>query len=247
MQSVLRYAYHNGMGVSEVNERGALVGRNSASARTRKLMLETAVELMEKGETPTVSQAAEAAGVSRATAYRYFPSQAALTQALVDEALGPILNWDSDLTGAEERVDDLLHSSSKRIVEFEAIFKAALKLSLEQWSRGQAGTLGEEPTFKRGHRVDLLQKAIEPLKGELSKGQFSRLAKALSLTYGIEVLLVLKDIWGMGEKEIQSVARWAARALVRMALLEARTESKRKTDGRAAENGRATRTSLGAL
>ena len=32
------------------------------------------------------------AEVSRATAYRYFPSQAALVQAVVDEALGPILD-----------------------------------------------------------------------------------------------------------------------------------------------------------
>ena len=221
----------------------APVGRNSASARTRKLMLRTAVELMEKGETPTVSQAAEAAGVSRATAYRYFPSQAALTEALVDEALGPILNWTSELTSAEDRVDDLLHSTSKRIVAFESTFKAALKLSLEQWSRDRAGTLGEEPEFKRGHRVELLQKAIEPLKGDLSRAQFSRLARALSLTYGLEAMIVLKDIWGLGEKEVQSVARWAARALVRMALLEAKAEGKAKTNGRAAVDGRAMRTS----
>jgi AcrR family transcriptional regulator len=206
-------------------------------------MLSTAVELMEKGETPTVSQAAEAAGVSRATAYRYFPSQAALTQALVDEALGPILNWNSDLGNAEERVDDLLHSSSQRIVAFESTFKAALKLSLEQWARNRAGTLGEEPEFKRGHRVELLQKAIEPLKGELTKAQFARLARALSLTYGLEALIVLKDIWGLGEKEVQSVARWAARALVRMALLEAKAEGKPKTNGRAAVDGRTMRTS----
>lgn len=246
MQSVLRYAYHNGMGVSELSEGPALAGRNKASARTRKLMLKTAIELMEKGETPTVSQTAEAAGVSRATAYRYFPSQAALTQALVDEALGPILDWDSELTGAEERVDDLLHSSSKRIVAFESTFKAALKLSLEQWARHRAGTLGEEPEFKRGHRVDLLYKAIEPLKGELSRAQFTRLARALSLTYGLEALIVLKDIWGLGEKEIQGVARWAARALVRMALLEAKAEGRSKTNGRAAVDGRSMRTS-GAL
>ena len=40
-----------------------------------------------------------------------------------------------------------------RIDVFEATFKAALKLSLEQWARDRAGTLGEEPAFKRGHRI----------------------------------------------------------------------------------------------
>jgi AcrR family transcriptional regulator len=35
-------------------------------------------------------------GRSRATAYRYFPTQAAMIQDAVDEALGPILAWHSD-------------------------------------------------------------------------------------------------------------------------------------------------------
>jgi len=202
-------------------------------------MLKTAIDLMQRGETPSVSQAAEAAGVSRATAYRYFPSQAALVQAVVDEGLGPILSWDSALADAEERVDDLLRSSSQRIVEFESTFKAALKLSLEQWARDRAGTLGEEAPFKRGHRVDLLQKAIEPLRQRLTKTQFSRLAKALSLTYGLEVLLVLKDIWGLEQKEIQDVARWAARSLVKVALLEAEgAEGKRQGKSRVVASGR---------
>ena len=228
------------MAVSEVNEVRPAAGRNSASARTRSLMLKTAIDLMQRGETPSVSQAAEAAGVSRATAYRYFPSQAALVQAVVDEGLGPILTWDSASEDAEERVDDLLRSSSKRIADFESTFKAALKLSLEQWARGRAGTLGEEAPFKRGHRVDLLQKAIEPLRQRLTKTQFSRLAKALSLTYGLEVLIVLKDIWGLDQKEIQDVARWAARSLVKVALLEAEgVDGGRQSRIRAIANGRA--------
>jgi AcrR family transcriptional regulator len=192
-----------------------------AAARTRKLMVQTAVALMQKGETPSVSAAAEAAGVSRATAYRYFPSQTALVDAVVDEGLGPILSWNSESTDAAGRVEELLKFSMPRIVEFESTFKAALKLSLEQWAQDRAGTRGEEPPFKRGHRVDLLQRAIEPLRGKLSRTQFSRLAKALSLTYGLEVLIILTDLWGLKPAETQSVAIWAARALVSAAMSEA--------------------------
>jgi len=217
--------------------------RTNQRYRTRKDLIADASRLMKGGRKPSLDEVAEAALVSRATAYRYFPKIEALLEALVDEALGPILNWDSELASREDRVDDLLHSTSKRIVAFESTFKAALKLSLEQWARDRAGTLGEEPEFKRGHRVELLQKAIAPLKGELSKAQFARLARALSLTYGLEAMIVLKDIWGLGEKEVQSVARWAARALVKMALLEAKAEGKPKTNGRAVVDGRAMRTS----
>lgn len=191
-----------------------------ARARTRKLMLDTAIGLMQQGATPSVSDVAEAASVSRATAYRYFPSQSALVHAVVDEALGPILEWTSESEDAEERVNDLLSVTMPRIVEFEATFKAALKLSLEQWARTRAGTLGEEPPFKRGHRVELLQAALSPLRHTLPPRQFQRLARALSLVYGLEVLVVLKDIWGVGDEETQEVSQWAATALIRAAVAQ---------------------------
>ena len=189
-------------------------------ARTGRLMLETAIRLMQAGAIPSVSEVAEAAGVSRATAYRYFPSQAALVGAVVDQALGPILTWLPSSRDPARRVAELIDTGLPRIEAFEATFKAALKLSLEQWARGRAGTLGEEPEFKRGHRIDLLRDALAPLKGRLKPKKIDRLAQALSLVFGVEVLTVLKDIWGLDGQETQSVAQWAASALVRAALEE---------------------------
>jgi len=159
--------------------------------------------------------------VSRATAYRYFPSQAVLVHAVVDEALGPILDWKHSEPDARARVQDLIASSMPRIEEFEATFKAALKLSLEQWAQRQVGMLGAEPQFTRGHRVDLLLNATEPLSGKLTRPQHLRLAQALSLIFGVEVIIVLKDIWGLATNEAQSVAQWAALALVNAAEADA--------------------------
>jgi AcrR family transcriptional regulator len=200
-------------------------------------MLETAIALMQRGQTPSVSAVAEAAEVSRATAYRYFPSQAALVHAVVDEALGPILSWQSDDSDPQARVNNLIVNSMPRIAEFEATFKAALKLSLEQWAERQAGTLGTEPPFKRGHRVELLQHAIAPLRDTLPEPQFKRLAQALSLTYGLEVLIVLKDIWGLAFEETRDVALWAANALVRAAIAEADADVVWETAGNTAASG----------
>jgi AcrR family transcriptional regulator len=200
-------------------------------------MLETAIALMQRGQTPSVSAVAEAAEVSRATAYRYFPSQAALVHAVVDEALGPILSWQSNDSDPQARVSDLIAASMPRIAEFEATFKAALKLSLEQWAERQAGTLGTEPPFKRGHRVELLQHAIAPLRDTLPEPQFKRLAQALSLTYGLEVLIVLKDIWGLAFEETRDVALWAANALVRAAIAEADADVVWETVGNTAASG----------
>ena len=83
-------------------------------------MLDTAMGLMQRGLIPSVSDVAEAAEVSRATAYRYFPSQAALIQETVDEALGPILEWTSESDDAEERVSELFTFAYPRIEEYEA-------------------------------------------------------------------------------------------------------------------------------
>ena len=55
-----------------------LNGRIHQKRRTRDALVAAARELVASGETPTVEAAAEAASISRTTAYRYFPNQRAL-------------------------------------------------------------------------------------------------------------------------------------------------------------------------
>ena len=74
----------------------------------------------------------------------------------------------------------------------------------------------------RGHRVDILKRAIAPLAAELTPTQQDRLAQALSLVYGTEVFLVLKDIWKLELPELTDVARWTAKAIIAQALAEAK-------------------------
>lgn len=185
-----------------------------ARARTMRLMLETAIGLMQDGQSPSVSDVAEAAGVSRATSYRYFPSQAALVDAVVDAALGPILDWRPQSTDVNERVASLMEVSLRRIGEFEATFRAALKLSLDQWAKRKAGTLGTEAPFNRGHRVGLLQNVVAPLREIASEQDLDRLAKGLSLIFGIEAFVVLKDIWKMDQDDVEQIINWIAQALI---------------------------------
>ena len=98
-------------------------------------MLETAIRLMQSALTPSVSGIAEAVGVSRATAYRYCPSQAAIVHAAVDHGLGPILQWSSDSDDVDERIGDLLKTSTPHICAFEATFKAAEEVyAINHWT-----------------------------------------------------------------------------------------------------------------
>jgi AcrR family transcriptional regulator len=191
-------------------------------ARTKRTMLDAAMRLMQEGLIPSVTDVAEAAQVSRATAYRYYPTQAALIQAAVDEALGPILGWQSESDDPGQRMNELLTFAYPRMEMYEATLKAALRLALDQWARGHAGRLGEEAPMLRGHRIDLLASAITPLKKSLGRKQFERLSQALSLVFGIEAFVVLKDIWGFDGKKTEEVALWMCQALIRFAVEEAK-------------------------
>ena len=73
----------------------------------------------------------------------------------------------------------------------------------------------------RGHRIGLLASAIAPLKNSLGRKHFERLSQALSLVFGIEAFVVLKDIWGFDGKKTEEVALWMCQALIRSAVEEA--------------------------
>lgn len=190
-------------------------------ARMRKMLLATAMEMMSRGITPTIAELAEGAGVSRATAYRYFATQGELVSAVVDESLGPILAWQSDAPTAAERVDALLRESYPRMEEYEVPLRAAVQVSLQQSAQLRAGLPATERAFVRGNRIARLRSAAHPLRDRLDNAQFDRVVHALSLLYGTEVFIVLKDIWHLDLDAIVDVVRWSAGAILARAEQEA--------------------------
>ena len=56
----------------------------------------------------------------------------------------------------------------------------------------------------------------------LGTAGYERLLKALSVIYGIEIYVVLKDIWGASDREVEAIARWMLEAIVAAALADAR-------------------------
>ncbi len=103
-----------------------------------------------------------------------------------------------------------LHDRLPRLFEHEATFRAALRQLLE--------TDGADATLGRGHRRQLLASATRDL--DLPEEQARRLIRALSLTFGIEAMVVLKDIWGLSDEEAQETALWAAQAMIAAARRE---------------------------
>lgn len=191
-------------------------------AATFKLLLDTTMDLIQQdGHIPSIAEVAVRSNVSRATAYRYFPSRSALITSVVDASLGTVRNAPPGLKGedARERVHEVFKATFPRFQQFEPQLRAALQLALEQWALQRAGLLEEEP-YRRGHRVSILAGALAPLKGEITPATRDRLHRALSVLYGIEAYTILKDMWDISEKEIERTLLWMVDALIEATVRE---------------------------
>ncbi|AHI74904.1 TetR/AcrR family transcriptional regulator [Burkholderia thailandensis] len=208
--------------------------------QTRELLLQTALSMLEQGWFPSITELANASGVSRATAYRYFPSQAALVSTVVDESLGPVLQWQPTSTSVEARVNELLDFAYPRMEQHEGALRAALQVALHQWANERARRAQDEPKYRRGNRRRLLMLAVEPMvQAGVDPAVAARLAQSLSLLYGTEAMVVLKDIWGLDFREFMSVIKWMSSALVQAALAEAGGAAGAGSDAAASGHGAA--------
>ena len=189
--------------------------------RVFRRLLGEAVRLVRRGRIPSVAEVAQSAGVSRATAYRYFPSRSKLVSAVIAEALGPVRRAVPQHGDAKQRLHELLDRTYSRFAEYEPHMRAALQLALEHQSLEAAGLLEEEP-FRQGQRTEILATTLHPLRRRLKPRTYRRLLKALAVVYGIEPMIILKDICGSTDRETEAVVRWMMDALVDAALREAK-------------------------
>lgn len=188
-------------------------GRGNQKLRTRKALLQAGAALMKQGRKPTLDEVAEAALVSRATAYRYFASvDALLLEAALDvvapdpERLFPD-GASSDPVARLERVDDALH---EMILANEAQLRMMLASSLELGVRGD----DSGPPRRQNRRSALIDAALQPARADFRPATAKTLARALALVVGTEAMVVFKDVLRVDDAEARRVKRWMIRALV---------------------------------
>lgn len=201
-------------------------GRTRQKARTRRAVVEAARELLAAGVTPTVEQAADAAGVSRTTAYRYFPNQRVLLVATFPQVAASSLLPEHASQDPEARLDAAAAALGKLILEHEPELSAQLRLSLEHDGPEGDGTGGvrRDLPFRTGRAAVWIEEALAPLHGRLSEPQLHRLVLAIRTTLGIEALVWLTDVAGLPRDEAVELMCWSARALLRSALAEVARE-----------------------
>jgi AcrR family transcriptional regulator len=171
---------------------------SGASARTHKLLLNHAIEITESGHVPSLNELAQTAEASRATVYRYFPSHADLVHAMMTQSLSNLIGWQPTADTPLQRLREAYELLFEDFKLHETLFRAVLQLVLLPTQAEQLSQqMSDRKQHSRGLRVDILKRVIEPLSSQLSSRQNDELLQKLSLLFGIESLVVLKDIWGM--------------------------------------------------
>ena len=190
-------------------------GRPQQRMRTRKDLLRAAARLTGQGRKPSLEEIAAEALVSRATAYRYFPSvEALLAEAALDvvtpEPDALLQDAPDDPVARLERVDTALHEV---VLANEASFRLMLAHSLQQGLSDN----GSELPKRQNRRSPLIEAALEPARDQIKPATLRMLSRALALIIGTESLVVFKDVLRLDDAEARKVKRWAIRALVEAA------------------------------
>ncbi|RNL81186.1 TetR/AcrR family transcriptional regulator [Nocardioides marmorisolisilvae] len=184
-------------------------GRSGQKRRTRDHLLAAARALINSGDTPTVEEVAEAAGISRTTAYRYFPSRTELLAAAFPETQTTSALPDPPPEAVDDRVAAVADYVIERIRDTEPQQRAMLRLSL--------GDQPHELPLRQGRVIPWFAEALAPLRASLDEATVQRLAVALRAVCGIETRVWLSDIAGLAPDEVGVLQRWMIDALIERA------------------------------
>lgn len=183
--------------------------RINQKRRTRAELLRAARELSVRGSQPSVAEVADHAGISRATAYRYFSTpeemiREAVLDAIADTIQIKPLDPDTPAVDVGRQVELLVGRVFDMVDENETMFRALLA----------SNVTGDGKNKRGARRVGWLTDVLEPLRRRLPASEFQKLIYALSLLTGVETVVVLKDVCGLEGPEARDMAIWTARVIL---------------------------------
>src|SRR6478672_4800654 len=156
-----------------------LNGRVDQKRRTRDALVAAARHLVAAGATPTIEAAAEAAAISRTTAYRYFPNQRALLVAAHPEAGAASLLPEHAPDDVATRLDLVIDAFTRSLLENEAQQRTMLRLSLEATPAERA-----QLPLRQGRGIAWIEEALAPLHATMTEPEIHRLALAIRSASG---------------------------------------------------------------
>jgi AcrR family transcriptional regulator len=186
-------------------------GRTNQKARTQRAIVEACVELIRQRQSVTMPAVAEAAMVSEATAYRYFPDLASLlAKALAEdwptpaEALAPVATSNDPA----ERVGFATRFLLGGVAERQAVVRSMISATIAQPDlSGRA---------RPGIRFGLIEFALAPFFDVFEPANPNLLAQLrldLAVVVSAEALFSLTDLCGLSIEDAIDSAEKTARTL----------------------------------
>jgi len=189
-----------------------LNGRVAQKRRTREALIEAARHLIAAGGVvPTVEAAAEAASISRTTAYRYFPRQRdLLLEAFPVIEIHSLLPQDAS-RDVRVRLERVLEGYLRIMLDNEQALRTALRLSLED-------PKAAPPLLRRGRALPWIEEALAPARPKLGARNTERLAKAIRAAAGIESFVWLTDVAKLSRRDAVDLMKSSAHAILHAGL-----------------------------
>ncbi len=181
--------------------------RVNQKARTRAAIVQAVHELAGSGTEITMPSVANAARVSEATAYRYFPDLVTLlleadqgTWPDPDEALAPV----ADSADPVERIGFAARVLLDGVLANESAVRAMI-----------AGSITRPAVAARrpGHRFGLIDAALAPAAGRLDPAGRAQLRRGLAVVVSADALFTLIDLCGLSRPDAVDSAVHTAQAL----------------------------------
>jgi AcrR family transcriptional regulator len=189
------------------------IGRVNQKARTREALVAATRELLSQGVSPTMEGVADAASVSRTTAYRYFPNQRALLTATYPHIEEASLLGREPPQDPAARLAIVVEDQGRRILAYEPEMRAVLRLSLEVTDSD-----GPELPMHRGLQIGWIEDALAPLRGHLPQDELRQLVYGIGATLGIEAFVWLTDIGKISREDAVAIMRVNALRLLASAI-----------------------------
>lgn len=183
--------------------------RQDQRDRTRAALLEGARTILMRGEALTVTAAAREAGISKASAYRYFSDPALLA---AEAGLHLKAASYEEITRDAATLRDKLVAISLYFFDLavanEAAFRTYLGLNLQAATQSQDGKMP-----RRGaRRIQAFMRALESDKG-ISPERARSIAAALGMATGAEAMIALFDVADLSAEKARTLVAETAQAI----------------------------------
>ncbi|HEX3488823.1 MAG TPA: TetR/AcrR family transcriptional regulator [Streptosporangiaceae bacterium] len=187
-------------------------GRVNQKARTRAAIVAAARDLARRGDEITMPAVAQAALVSEATAYNYFPDLVSLlreadesTWPSPEQALAPVAHTDDPV----ERVGYAAEVLLRGVLAVQSAVRATIAGSI---------TRPDVAARRPGYRFGLIDEALAPLVRRAGPAAVEPLRRDLAVAMSAEALFILTDLYGLAPDEAVASAVHTARTLTEAAL-----------------------------